>query len=206
MLEGWYGTHLSYRCDLERKLAPLPACDKSTRYVAHVSAMCALAAPTFRWTPALVKQHVYILTRRTTMVSQLIRNWWIPVLRGVVGILFGILVFAYPRTAVEGFVYLFGAYVLIDGVIALAFAFDVSRGRGWLVLSGIAGIAASVLTFMYPSTTSVAPGYIVAAWAIITGFFEIVAAFEWRQVVSDTWMLGFAGVLSIILGVLLFSS
>jgi uncharacterized membrane protein HdeD (DUF308 family) len=59
---------------------------------------------------------------------------------------------------------------------------------------------------MYPSTTAIALVYIVAAWAIITGFFEIVAAFEWRQVVSDTWMLGFAGVLSIILGVLLFSS
>ena len=140
------------------------------------------------------------------MVGQLVRNWWIPVVRGVVGILFGLLVFAYPRTAVEVFVYLFGAYALVDGVIALALAFDVSRGRGWVVLSGIAGIAAGILTFIYPSTTAVALVYIVAAWAIITGIFEIVAALEWRQVLSDMWMLGLAGVLSIILGVLLFSS
>ena len=140
------------------------------------------------------------------MVGQLVRNWWVPVLRGVLGILFGFLVFAYPRTAVEVFVYLFGAYALVDGVIALALAFDVSRGRGWLVLSGIAGIAAGILTFMYPSTTAVALVYIVAAWAIITGIFEIAAAFEWRQVLSDMWMLGLAGVLSIILGVLLFTA
>jgi len=140
------------------------------------------------------------------MVGQLVRNWWVPVLRGVLGILFGFLVFAYPRTTVEVFVYLFGAYALLDGVIALALAFDASRGRGWLVLSGIAGIAAGILTFMYPSTTAVALVYIVAAWAIITGIFEIAAALEWRQVFSDTWMLGLAGVLSIILGVLLFSS
>jgi uncharacterized membrane protein HdeD (DUF308 family) len=140
------------------------------------------------------------------MVGQLVRNWWLPVLRGVLGILFGFLVFAYPRTTVEVFVYLFGAYALIDGVIALALAFDVSRGRGWVVLSGITGIAAGILTFMYPSTTAVALVYIVAAWAIITGIFEIVAALEWRQVLSDMWMLGLAGVLSIILGVLLFSS
>src|SRR5215470_2964651 len=140
------------------------------------------------------------------MVGQLIRNWWIPVVRGVLGILFGLLVFAYPRTAVEVFVYLFGAYALIDGVIALALAFDVNRGRGWLVLSGIAGIAAGILTFIYPSATAVALVYIVAAWAIVTGIFEIVAAFEWRQVMSDMWMLGLAGVLSIILGLLLFSS
>jgi uncharacterized membrane protein HdeD (DUF308 family) len=140
------------------------------------------------------------------MVGQLIRNWWVPVLRGVLGILFGFLVFAYPRTTVEVFVYLFGAYALLNGVVALAMSFDVSRGRGWVILSGITGIAAGILTFMYPSTTAVALVYIVAAWAILTGIFEIMAAFEWRQVFSDMWMLGLAGVLSIILGVLLFSS
>jgi len=140
------------------------------------------------------------------MVGQLLRNWWIPVVRGVLGILFGFLVFAYTRTAIQVFVYLFGIYALLDGVIALALAFDVSRGRGWLVLSGIAGIAAGILTFIYPSITAVVLVYIVAAWAVITGIFEIVAAFEWRQVLSDTWMLGLAGVLSIIIGVLLFSS
>jgi uncharacterized membrane protein HdeD (DUF308 family) len=140
------------------------------------------------------------------MVGQLTRNWWIPVLRGALGMLFGILVFAYPSTAVTVFVYLFGAYALVDGVIALALAFDVNRGRGWLILSGIAGIGAGILTFIYPSTTAVALVYIVAAWAIITGIFEIMAALEWRQVLSDAWLLGLAGVLSIILGVLLFSS
>jgi len=139
------------------------------------------------------------------MVGQPVRNWWIAVLRGVLGILFGFLVFAYPRTAIQVFVYLFGAYALLDGVVALALSFDVSRGRGWLLLSGIAGIAAGILTFIYPSATAVALVYIVAAWAIITGIFEIAAAFEWRQVLSDMWMLGLAGVLSIILGVLLFS-
>jgi len=140
------------------------------------------------------------------MVGQLTRNWWVPVLRGALGILFGILVFAYPSTAVTVFVYLFGAYALIDGIIALALAFDVNRGRGWLILSGIAGIGAGILTFFYPSATAVALVYIVAAWAIITGIFEIQAAIEWRQVLSDAWMLGLGGVLSIILGVLLFSS
>jgi len=140
------------------------------------------------------------------MAGQLTRNWWVPVLRGVLGILFGFLVFAYPSTAVTVFVYLFGAYALLDGVVALALAFDVNRGRGWLILSGIAGIGAGILTFFYPSATALVLVYIVAAWAIITGIFEIAAALEWRQVLSDMWMLGLAGVLSIILGVLLFSS
>ncbi len=103
------------------------------------------------------------------MVGPLTRNWWIPVLRGVLGILFGFLVFAYTSTAIQVFVYLFGIYALLDGVVALALSFDVSRGRGWVLLSGIAGIAAGILTFIYPSATEVALVYIVAAWAIITG-------------------------------------
>jgi len=139
------------------------------------------------------------------MIGQLFRNWWIPVVRGALGILFGILVFAYPSAAVAAFVYLFGAYMLVDGIVALGFAFDVNRGRGWLILSGIAGIAAGILTFMNPSATAVALVYIAAAWAIVTGIFEAIAAFEWRNVLPDTWMLGLGGVLSVILGVLLFS-
>ena len=140
------------------------------------------------------------------MVGQLLRNWWMPVVRGALGILFGLLVFAYPQAAVTVFVYLFGAYMLVDGIVALALAFDVSRGRGWLLLSGIAGIAAGILTFLYPSATALALVYIVAAWAILTGIFEAVAALEWRQVLPDAWMLGLAGVLSVIVGVLLVSS
>ena len=140
------------------------------------------------------------------MVGQLLRNWWIPVVRGVLAILFGILVFAFPNAAVTVFVYLFGAYMLLDGIAALGFAFDVNRGRGWLILSGIAGIAAGILTFMYPSATAVALVYIAAAWAIVTGIFEVIAAIEWREVLSDAWMLGLGGVLSIILGALLISS
>jgi uncharacterized membrane protein HdeD (DUF308 family) len=140
------------------------------------------------------------------MIGQLLRNWWIPVVRGVLGIIFGILVFAYPNTAVTLFVYMFGAYMLFDGIAALGFAFDVSRGRGWMILSGIAGITAGILTFINPSATAMVLVYIVAAWAIGTGIFELVAAIEWRRVLPDAWMLGLGGVFSIILGVLLFSS
>jgi uncharacterized membrane protein HdeD (DUF308 family) len=140
------------------------------------------------------------------MFGQLLRNWWIPVVRGILGIIFGILVFAFPDTAVTLFVYMFGAYMLVDGIVALGFAFDVRRGRGWMILSGIASIAAGILTFIYPSATAMALVYIVAAWAIVTGIFELVAAIEWRQILPDAWMLGLGGVISIILGVLLFSS
>ena len=71
------------------------------------------------------------------------------------------------------------------------------------MLSGSAGIAAGFLTFFYPVVTAYALLYIMAAWAIISGVFEIVAAIEFRRALSDMWLLGLAGALSIALGILL---
>jgi uncharacterized membrane protein HdeD (DUF308 family) len=134
------------------------------------------------------------------MFGRLAQNWWILVLRGVVGVLFGILALAYPRDTVSALVILLGAYMLVDGVTALVMAFHVDRGSGWLVLSGFAGIGAGLLTFFYPVVTAYMLVYIIAAWAIISGVFEIVAAIEFRRALSDMWLLGLAGALSIVLG------
>ncbi len=137
------------------------------------------------------------------MLGRLAQNWWILVLRGIVGVLFGILAFAYPRDTVAAVVILFGAYLIVDGVAALVMAFRVDRGSGWLVLAGMAGIAAGLLTFMYPGVTAYTLLYVIAAWAIISGVFEIVAAIEFRRALSDMWLLGLAGALSVVLGFLL---
>jgi uncharacterized membrane protein HdeD (DUF308 family) len=137
------------------------------------------------------------------MLGRLAQNWWILVLRGIVGILFGLLAFAYPSDTVAAVVILLGAYMLVDGVTAIVMAFHTDRGSGWLVLAGFAGITAGFLTFFYPVVTAYVLLYVVAAWAIISGVFEIVAAFEFRRALSDMWLLGLAGALSIALGFLL---
>jgi uncharacterized membrane protein HdeD (DUF308 family) len=137
------------------------------------------------------------------MFGRLAQHWWILVLRGIVGILFGILAFVYPRDTVAVLVILLGAYMLVDGVTALVMAFHVDRGSGWLALSGMAGIGVGYLTLFYPVVTVYALLYIIAAWAIVTGIFESVAAIEFRRTLLDTWLLGLAGALSIALGFLL---
>ena len=46
--------------------------------------------------------------------------------------------------------------------------------------------------------------YIIAAWAIVTGIMEIVAAFAIREFVSREWLLALAGIVSVAFGILLF--
>jgi uncharacterized membrane protein HdeD (DUF308 family) len=140
------------------------------------------------------------------MTTQLVRNWWKPVLQGVLATIFGILLFVYPTAGITAFIYLFGAYALLDGIANLAISFDMPAGRGWMILGGVAGIAAGILTFLYPGATAVTLVYVFAAWAVITGIAEIAAAVQYRTILPNEWALALAGVLSVLVGLLLFMS
>jgi uncharacterized membrane protein HdeD (DUF308 family) len=139
------------------------------------------------------------------MLSSMTRNWWVLAARGTLAVIFGVAAFAWPNLTFEALVYLFGIYALLDGITVLSFGL-VAAGDGarwWpLVLSGIVGIAAGVLTFARPDAVGLALVYVVGAWAIVTGVLQIGAAIQLRDVVSGEWLMGLSGVLSIIFGVL----
>ncbi|HEX6386790.1 MAG TPA: HdeD family acid-resistance protein, partial [Anaerolineae bacterium] len=103
-------------------------------------------------------------------------------------------------------IYLFGAYALVDGIFAVIGGIQ-SHGRNerwWaLLLEGIAGIILGVLTFIWPQVTGLILLYFIAAWAIITGIFEIVAAIQLRRAITGEWLMILSGILSIVFGVLL---
>lgn len=140
------------------------------------------------------------------MISMLARNWWLLALRGVFSIIFGILAFAWPGLTLLVLIYLFGAYVLVDGIFAvIAGISSYGRNERWwaMLLEGVLGIIVGVLAFIWPITTGLVLLYFIAAWAIVTGIFEIVAAIQLRRVITGEWFMILSGVLSIIFGVLL---
>ena len=135
------------------------------------------------------------------------RQWWTLVVRGVLAILFGVIAFISPQTTILALVWLIGAYFIVDGVMAII---DLimsrgTRGRWWMVLiEGIIGIVAGVLAFVWPGLTAVVLIYLIAAWAVLTGILEIVAAIQLRKEIEGEWILALGGILSIVLGVVLF--
>lgn len=135
-------------------------------------------------------------------------NWWALAIRGIAGVLFGVVALVMPGVTLAALTLLFGAYALIDGIISLIAAFRAGRlHRPWwaFLLEGIVGIVAAAATFTWPAITLLVLLYLMAAWAVITGIFEIVAAVELRRVVSREWLLILAGAISIAFGVLLFA-
>ena len=139
--------------------------------------------------------------------TQVSRNyWWILAIRGLLAVLFGLAALVWPGLTLLVLVLVFGAYALVDGVIPVIVSLQERRvwSRWWvLLLEGLAGIAAGVLTFFWSAITALALLYLIAAWAIVTGLLEIAAAFSARLPLAPEWTLALAGILSVLLGVLL---
>jgi uncharacterized membrane protein HdeD (DUF308 family) len=127
-------------------------------------------------------------------------------MRGILAILFGIAAFIWPGPTIEVLVLLFGAYALLDGIFAVIVGIQQygETQRWWaVVLEGIAGIVLGLLTLFWPSTTATLVLAFIAAWAIVTGVFEIAAAIWLRKVIEGEWILILAGAASVLFGVLL---
>jgi len=140
------------------------------------------------------------------MLALYARTWWVVGLRGLLSIIFGVLALVWPEIAVEALVLLFGAYVLVDGIFAIASAIKGRReyAQWWLVLlEGIAGIAFGVIAIGWPRITTVVLLLLIAGWAIATGILQIVAAILLRKELRGEWLLILSGILSLVLGVLL---
>jgi uncharacterized membrane protein HdeD (DUF308 family) len=141
------------------------------------------------------------------MVEGLARNWWVVALRGVVAILFGVLTILNPAIRLAALILLFGAYALADGVFSVIAAITRRANEPrWvaLLVSGILGVLIGVATFLMPGVTALVLLYIIAAWAVVRGIFEIMAAIQLRKVIEGEFWLILAGVMSVAFGVLMF--
>ena len=121
-------------------------------------------------------------------------------LKGLFGVLFGIMAFVWPGVTLAVVAVFYGAYALVDGVFAITAALVGSRRDipWWaLAVEGLLGITVGVITFFWPGITVLALMLMVAAWAFVTGVFEIVAAIRLRKEVRGEWLLALSGLLSI---------
>ena len=138
------------------------------------------------------------------MFKQITDNWWLLALRGALAVLFGVLAFVWPGVTLTTLVLLFGFYAVFDGVLALYHAVAGGTQSRWVfALEGLVGVLAGIGTLVYPQITALVLLYFIAAWAVLTGAFELAAAIQLRKVIDSGWLLALGGVASIVFGVLL---
>jgi uncharacterized membrane protein HdeD (DUF308 family) len=139
------------------------------------------------------------------MLAVLAQNWWAIAIRGVLGILFGLVALFLPGATMLSLVLLFGAYAFVDGVFGIISAVRAARqGERWglLVLEGIVDIATAAIAFFWPGITVVAFVLLVAVWAILTGALMLAAAFR-LEIDDGRWWLVLGGAVSLLYGALL---
>src|SRR5437762_2580952 len=140
------------------------------------------------------------------MIETLKRHWWVPVIRGIAAIVFGIIAFVYPGLTVATLVLFFGAWVLIDGLFRVVGAIGHRASDpdwGWHIVIGIVGIIVGLLTFHAPQITALALIIYIAAWALMIGATEIATAIKLRREIKGEWFLILMGLLSIAFAALL---
>jgi uncharacterized membrane protein HdeD (DUF308 family) len=133
-------------------------------------------------------------------------NWRALALRGLVALLFGLVVLFWPGLVFAVLALLFGIYAVVDGAITFVPALRSSeRGaRRWLPLSeGAVGVIAGLVALLLSGMSANGLVYVIVGWALATGVLKILTAVLLRAEVENGWLLAGSGALSVLFGVLL---
>ncbi|MDP9849906.1 HdeD family acid-resistance protein [Streptosporangium lutulentum] len=136
-------------------------------------------------------------------MEELARTWWVYLIRGLCALLFGLLALIWPGITLYALVVVFGVYAIANGVFEL---FSSGRGgaRSWMVVSGVGSILIGAAVLLWPGITALVLLLLIAAWAVVVGILEIVAAIRLRRVAAGEWTFVVSGALAVLFGVLLF--
>jgi uncharacterized membrane protein HdeD (DUF308 family) len=139
-------------------------------------------------------------------LSTLATNWRALALRGLIALLFGLVVLFWPSLVLTVLSILFGLYAAVDGAITLVPALrspDRGTRRTLPLAEGVVGIIAGLVALLWPGLTSIGLVFVIAVWAVATGVLKILTAVLLRAEVQNGWILAGSGALSALFGVLL---
>lgn len=136
--------------------------------------------------------------------------WWLFLLRGVFGVVFGILALVNGDAAVELLAWILGLYIILDGALTVI-ASIAERKRlgsiGWYIVQGVLSVLVGIAILTFSSAFATVVGLIII-WAIIViallaGIVGMRLSFAAKGA-TKTWGWGvFGNVLTLLVGILL---
>ena len=140
------------------------------------------------------------------MANELLQHftsrWWTFLLRGLAAAAFAVFAFTSPATTTIALVYIGGAFLLVNGVSAMAAGIGFAGvGQWWaMLLMGLAEAIFGVIMLVEPGIGPLALAAMFAAWLITTGMMQLVAAISLRDLIEGEFWLGLLGVVTIAFG------
>jgi uncharacterized membrane protein HdeD (DUF308 family) len=136
----------------------------------------------------------------------IVRNWVAMLIKGVLGLAFGIVLLVWPRDTIGAIVTIFGIFALLLGLIAaVAFIMEITHKEKWgLSLSmALIFIFLGVLAMARTELTVVVFMFFVVAWLLAAGAIEMALGTAMDKEFKGRWLLIIEGILSIGVGLCL---
>jgi len=138
-------------------------------------------------------------------------RWWGRVVLGIIAIIVGLAFLVVPGITLVVFLWIFGAFMILTGLVLLSYAWSRPAGtkhRGLNFLEGAINIVIGVIALVAPGLTSLLVVYLVAAFAILSGCLQIAEGIitpsgrtTWGA--SSRSMLIIGGAWALLIGILL---
>ncbi|MEA2720680.1 MAG: hypothetical protein QOJ39_2544 [Candidatus Eremiobacteraeota bacterium] len=112
-------------------------------------------------------------------------NWIWLLVEGVLGIGVGVITFFYPGITALWLVYLFAAWALLTGILAIATAIRVRQAVAnelLTILIGVISIVAGIVIFFVPVAGVVAIAWTIGVYAFLAGIFLIGLAMRLKRI------------------------
>jgi uncharacterized membrane protein HdeD (DUF308 family) len=134
--------------------------------------------------------------------------WKSALLSGIVAVILGILVLAWPGITIIIAAVVFGAYLLVTGIAQVVFAFSLhvsAGGRVLLFVSGAAALILAVLCFRSLAESILLLAIWVGVGFIFRGVATAVSAISDPTLPGRAWEI-FVGIISLVAGVVMLAS
>ncbi len=144
------------------------------------------------------------------MVQLLSKFWWSFVVRGIVAILFGLILLLSGSPSLDLLVLSFGIFALLQGILSGIPGLSQLGGRIYfLLVEGVVGILAGVLTFLgpgigrmlWPEVSTKTLLVFISFWALIVGAAEFIGSLRIPGEIKEKWVITVSGLVCLLLGV-----
>src|SRR3989344_4368766 len=121
---------------------------------------------------------------------------------GVLSVIFGVLILAWPSITLKAFLVVLAVYLVAAGLVLMVGS--LFRREGHWVLGAVMGAISAIAglyVFANPKISALAILTVIAIWAIVVGALEVVAGFEGR----NNWWLILSGAVFVLFGFYIFA-
>lgn len=139
-------------------------------------------------------------------MTKTVRNPGLYLFRGIVLVLLGVLALLMPGITFATLVFLFGTYMLVDGIFYIIRAIEsrkTTSGWGWYLVMGIISVITGIIAFIDPFAAGTALVFLFGFWIMLAGITAITTAINLRKSIrGEGWYIA-AGVITVIFSLLI---